>query len=583
VTTCAYLLLMSAALAAPATDDADEMATRSWATLARVSQLPTEQQRTWLLHLESRLRWAGKLSLTPAEIAREEKRIHDLLRQGHIPWETLLNLLRQLDQREKAAIARLVRQYRREVYDTFAKEPRTMIERQEAWYHVWTLWEKAGSPGEQQECLLDWLVTAIHHSSANAIGPLPADPVFASTPEAALAASLRKAVAEQAALAKVVGKNHEPRDVAKSATKSTPETVVTIPKPTTAEPEPQPLMKLPHNVPPHDVPLPEPSIPPPHVATVDAPRPPAPPALADHDAPTALAATPPFAPHRLAAQDAASDETRPLGAVPRAIVSHQDSVARITEPTPPAASVADSSPRTPLPSNVAVVAPANRLTHGGLEQRSTAMPIEPPSPAVPAPAEVLSPRRESAPQMPVVEPVPATPPSPHDVLAMLPEPKIALPVEKPRESVAEPAIAPPVAVPAKPVPPEKTGVQVDVEGLAVRVAGTNLALRTLEAELIEQNTWNAEQLDAALSRLDILVLRGRDLTLFRDLVTPAEQARVGRIEPPRHVISQLAARIAETRARAGGHDASAAGAVRAAELEHLDQVSQRLAELATEK
>jgi hypothetical protein len=130
---------------------------------------------------------------------------------------------------------------------------------------------------------------------------------------------------------------------------------------------------------------------------------------------------------------------------------------------------------------------------------------------------------------------------------------------------------------------EKPGVQVNVEELAVRIAGNNLALRGLEAELNENRTWSADQLENVLSRLDILVLRQKDLTLFRDLVSAAEQARAGRTESPRHVISQLAARIVEVRNRLTAGEATIAEELRRAQLEHLDQLSQRLAALAAEK
>ena len=90
-------------------------------------------------------------------------------------WSTLL---RQLDQREKAAIARLVRQYRSDVYETFRKRPRDMVDRQEAWYRIWSLWEKAGSPPEQQDRLMDWLADAIKASTKDSIAPLPPDPKF---------------------------------------------------------------------------------------------------------------------------------------------------------------------------------------------------------------------------------------------------------------------------------------------------------------------------------------------------------------------------------------------------------------------
>ena len=43
---------------------------------------------------------------------------------------------------------------------------------------IWSLWEKAGSPPEQQDRLMDWLADAIKASAKDSIGPLPPDPKF---------------------------------------------------------------------------------------------------------------------------------------------------------------------------------------------------------------------------------------------------------------------------------------------------------------------------------------------------------------------------------------------------------------------
>ena len=69
--------------------------------------------------------------------------------------------------------------------------------------------------------------------------------------------------------------------------------------------------------------------------------------------------------------------------------------------------------------------------------------------------------------------------------------------------------------------------------LGTRIEGINLSLRNLEAELNEKRDFTADQLDSLLSRLDILVLRQKDLTLFRDLIAPQEQAKVGQIDSSR--------------------------------------------------
>ncbi len=175
------MLTATAVAAAPA--GWEDPAAQAQATLRRVAKLPADQQKAWLLAIERRMAWASKLAMKPDEARSEQTRVAELLRQKVIPWPTLVELLRDLDQREKAAIGRLVRQYRAEVYETFGRKAATLVERQEAWYRVWKLWEAAGSRPEQQDRLIDWLAAAIRCSVRESIAPLPPDPKFGEMPE----------------------------------------------------------------------------------------------------------------------------------------------------------------------------------------------------------------------------------------------------------------------------------------------------------------------------------------------------------------------------------------------------------------
>ena len=51
--------------------------------------------------------------MKPDDAEKEQARVAALLRQKSVSWPTLIDLLRLLEQREKAAIGRLVRQYRK--------------------------------------------------------------------------------------------------------------------------------------------------------------------------------------------------------------------------------------------------------------------------------------------------------------------------------------------------------------------------------------------------------------------------------------------------------------------------------------
>ena len=122
--------------------------------------------------------------MKPDDAQRERERVAKILHQKNVPWDDLVALLRQLDQREKAAVSHMVRVYRAEVYENFRRAAsKELVDRQEAWYRIWSAWEKAGSPPEQQDRLMDWLADAIKASSQGTIGPLPADPKFASDEE----------------------------------------------------------------------------------------------------------------------------------------------------------------------------------------------------------------------------------------------------------------------------------------------------------------------------------------------------------------------------------------------------------------
>ncbi len=122
-------------------------------------------------------------------------------------------------------------------------------------------------------------------------------------------------------------------------------------------------------------------------------------------------------------------------------------------------------------------------------------------------------------------------------------------------------------------------VEVNVEELKARVAGSNLGFRTLESELDEKDAWDAASLTPLMDRLKVLVSRHDDLALYCDLTPKAQRSSVGRLEAPQGVISQLAAKISEARKQASGDEFSGSATERQAELDRLESLSRRLAEL----
>lgn len=158
-------------------------------------------------------------------------------------------------------------------------------------------------------------------------------------------------------------------------------------------------------------------------------------------------------------------------------------------------------------------------------------------------------------------------------------------VERPKaprpHTVRKPVVTQPPASDPKASP--SSPVQVNVEELAARIAGSNLGLRTLESDLDVKGAWDAARLEPLTERLKILVLRHGDLSMFRQLVPADKRAAVGRLEKPRAAISSLGARIFEARRQAESDDFQGTDAERKAELRRLETLSRQLAELANEK
>jgi hypothetical protein len=166
--------------------------------------------------------------------------------------------------------------------------------------------------------------------------------------------------------------------------------------------------------------------------------------------------------------------------------------------------------------------------------------------------------------------------------------------ESPKASAAEPAsillptetqVVPPATSPADESDeladePPAGSVQVDVAELAARIAGCNLAFRTVEAELDEKSEWNAQRLGHILDRVNLLTIRRNDLNLFREVVPEQQRTSLKRLESPKSLIAQLGGRIFEARCHANGPNFKGSDAERQAELQRLEELSRRLAELA---
>jgi hypothetical protein len=596
LTSLAFGPLFYGSLAAAPAAPAEGAAAAARATLRQVAQLPPEAQQAWMRDLERRIARANVLALGTEQGARENARVAAMLREKIVTWQTLLDLLRQLYQREQVAIGRLVRHYRGQVVETFRKESRALVEREEAWYRVWAAWEKGGSLPQQQDRLIAWLETAIRNSTAATLGPLPPDPRFG--PDA-----------------------QEPPMIAR---KQPPELTPSIPGNVLRPSLPQGPAALP--VGPNR-----------QLAQAEIPRLSA---IAAPDTPGPTTPGPALPPRRVA--EAGPVTTPIVGSQKPAGIGRQPAQLLPT-PEPPKADVVATRPTTRngtgsaktvdtgRPSRPSVGLPSLPGPDAALAGRPAVLPppadVRPPSsanqvpsvpgrqpppplprtdqnllamrPAEPAqpvvPRATLLPSPDVRPQLPGDQalPVPGRqtlPPVPRtgqDLLAMRPTesvqpvlPKATLlpdfpepaqptaPKSAGRQETAEPSVEPPE--------PE---VRVNIEELAARITGTNLALRAIGAELAETREWSTDRLASLVNRLDILVLRQQDLALFCDLTAPEERRALEPMEPPRAAISQVKSRIKALRARTAGSEFSGTEAERRTELDQLDALARRLAGL----
>ncbi|MGA2257144.1 MAG: hypothetical protein ABSG53_21025 [Thermoguttaceae bacterium] len=556
------LLTTCVLMAAPAKEE--DPAARAQATLQRVSKLPLEHQRIWLRLIEQRYGWAVLLTLKPEDAQREQARVAKILRQKTVGWDELVTLLRQLDQREKAAIARLVRQYRSEVYGTFHKRPRDLIDRQDSWYRIWTLWEKSGSPPEQQDRLMDWLADAIKASAKDSFGPLPPDPTFGEdvelVPERLVKQFTQPPVAKP--------------DETKPATAG----------PRAAEVLPGPELQARSPLPPR--------VPDPRRAIGPAKRP-SEAVVVRHDEdllwlPSLAKAPPAVVPPFCILPAIVTGDPKELTTLPRSphqalVMAVQRGALATPESFPDA--VAKTESRGAKPQAIGPQRqPSEPPLPRSVEPRPPDQPIAGPAPAT------AGPRAISQPESVAIEP--ENPHASHqDVVARLPH-KLTEFAVPPPERLAEyrverKPVRPTVAA-GQPQSPSSTAAQADehaqvnVDELRTRIEGINLSLRNLETELNEKRDFTADQLDSLISRLDILMLRQKDLTLFRDLTTPREQAKVGQIDSSRSVVATMGTRIAELRTRIRENEA-VPEAERTAALKHLDELSDRLATMTAEK
>jgi len=555
------------------------------AALARYDKLPAAGRERWIREMLVRLDRANAVMLRGDEVVRQRARTDKFARLvagGYRPPRTSLeNLLAEVQRRERQAVESLARRYRIQIYRTFRQQEDVFRGRKAAWDRAEAAWRAAGSPIHSQHQLIDWLVVATYRSTPGTIGSLPGVPDFG--PQIGLPGAWPGGLAGRG----------EPPDLRLPGPVLRPELPARQWSP--GLPSTGPPRELESGVGPEgDWLLPAPARPDPapaDLAAVDAAR---------------VAARPRIRP------SLPGERVPPIAGQARPIAGGEPPVAAL-----PAGPVPDLAGRVPTdtawrrgtmpgpPVEQPAVSENGSVSGDWLVPHSRGEPerSEPASADLASAGQVRSPTRS----VPGAASVTQREPVPEPLLASA-FPRGEWPAFPAEPAAPQPAARQPnpEAMPADPgrsrLPggtnntgdsvdagnpddenPASPRVRVNLNELSAGIAGANLALRALEAELDNDLPPSARDLAGLVDRLEVLVLRHDDLALFCDLVTPEQRRRAGRLESPRALIPRLANKVFELRSRASGDDFPGDEAERELELKILGQLSRQLAELAEQK
>jgi len=533
--------------------------------LQRIAELDRAAQQQVLRRLEERLGAAADRVLPDRQAKPLKAELRQTLRRKMLSWDDLRSLLGQLDRLETAAVEQLSRQYRIQTYRAFAADRSAYERRQRAWRDVERAWRSSDSPLWQRDRLIAWLGTAVERSRPGHIAALPPAPVFGEPTQARPAPSTVTQAAPPAS---------DAVPSAPSASSADPESSEPLREPT---PEPGPAEPAPPRPPrpaparpaePGSEPSSEPGTP--SMRKVSPP----PSAIVRPEADTATDAPP-------------IPETTPdplpspiRESVPEVAVEPQPNAPRRTQPL--------DLPPLPEPAVAVVVRADSESPDADSPLMERAAPAEPHRAAPPPSGGSYSWLPQLLPPMPdgraghPEDTVPALPLLHSDARREFAGPPRRVELGRLIGSELEdlPERAPPVISalayvdpPPLAVPPTEPTVDVNREELRARIAGTNLALRALEAEIDRKSAWPIGELATFTARLERLAARADDLRLFLDLLEPTERRLFESPRSPLPVAAQLRGQIAAARRRVALDDMSRDAIV------HREMLDQLLAEL----
>lgn len=552
------LVLTGFALAAPADDTDSGSGLDVSAIIQQVTKLDDEAQQAWFRTLEARVNRANVLTLRPEEAATRNAQLAAALRQKNLSWDLVALILRETDHREKIAVDRLFRDFRRRVYDTFHADRAEYERRLEAGDRMMSAWNKTGRAFAFNILMIDWLEKAIASSQAGATAGLPPIPKFelAAPPNAGDKQPPKPKEGEQP------NKPKSPDETPSTPKPAPPE------KNPTPKPAPPEKNRAPENDDSQSADPPKKESAPASVTPTKASEP-----VKSSPPPSSGAATlsePPITVQR-------RPPAEPARPSPRAEKAPRPTPAG--EPTRPPKTSYDARPPAklvlPIPTGVPVfeaALPETPQSAGGTIRRQH----ESSGDVLPAAAlTLISVEQEWPPPLPA----PAAP----DRHAQASAPVTAAD-ERSAVGQSRSPVPPEIArLPSPQVLDEPPGVQVNVADLAARIAGNTLEMRALESDLDDAATpWDTDRLERAVARLRTLVVQQRDLATFRDLVHANDRQRLDAFESPQAVIAQIGKRIFEARSRLSDEAQEPPDAARRAALDRLERLSTELAKLTIE-
>ncbi len=548
------------------------------ATLAVAGSSETSPEASDLYALLYRLNWANHVVLSPEESDAQRELYSKLLEraaEGKPPESATVDRLKEaLDRREQQAIDRLVREYRTRTYRAFRLKREELKRRREIAEDLLSRYQKAGQPAAARNQIIQWLFKAATNSTPGHVAPLPELPDLGS----ASLAEIERRQPSESGDSRQSREDAEPRTDTAAANRQTPAR-----QPASDEP-PAPESNVVAAK--QDGPLPR-IIRGARASTPSAAKP------APHDRRAGVNSLQPKRRENVPSQPGPSDARRTARTFSRSpLETPAESVA---SPPPPSAAeprhgdgLVDSLQR------LDGVVKKHRLVDRLVPKKQTAAPRGS-NDLVGALRNLdVQLKKHGLPEKALRgAPAPAKPPRSltgalrhlEGVVEQVVPPLAAVPEEasRPREPAprgesSQPTTDTPTGSGDEPEPQPADRPRINLNELAARIAGSNLAVTRLHNEVGQLEPGDVDGLDELVGQFRKLAERRDDLTLYWNLLSPSQRTMVEPLQPVDPLVSSLGAEVFKSRRFVAGDRFRGTPAERQAALDRLDRVSQVLAD-----